>query len=275
MSARWFPACCHFRSQNRAVHPRPRPGHHQLARHRLRSGGGHRRGRPTRVSTDLPAAGLGRARPRGDLGVADCRGDRGAGPRRTLRPRDVAAIGITNQRETTVVWDRETGEPIYNAIVWQDRRTADFCDRLKARRARRPHPRAHRPRHRRLLLRHQDRVDSRQRPRRAREGRAPASSRSAPSTRWLIWKLTGGATHVTDVSNASRTMLFNIHTLQWDDELLRLLDVPAQHAARGARLERGLRARRRRRSASTACRSPASPATSRRPCSARCACRRA
>ena len=80
----------------------------------------------------FPQRRLGRARPAGDLGVADRRRRRGARPRAASRPSDIAAIGITNQRETTIVWDRETGEPVHNAIVWQDRRTADFCERLKA-----------------------------------------------------------------------------------------------------------------------------------------------
>ena len=84
------------------------------------------------IHADLSRSRLGRARPAGDLGVADRRRRRGARPRRTSAPKEIAAIGITNQRETTIVWDRETGEPVHNAIVWQDRRTADFCERLKA-----------------------------------------------------------------------------------------------------------------------------------------------
>jgi glycerol kinase len=141
------------------------------------------------------------------------------------RPADVAAIGITNQRETTIVWNRETGVPIYNAIVWQDRRTADLCERLR------------------------------------REGRdsliqqrtgllidayfsatkiywildnVPGARMLANSGRlafgtvdtWLIWKLTQGKLHATDVTNASRTMLFNIHTGEWDPELLALFGIP-------------------------------------------------
>ena len=143
-----------------------------------------------------------------------------------LRSRDIAAIGITNQRETTVVWDRETGEPVCRAIVWQDRRTADACDRLK------------------------------------RDGVGPLLSErtglvldayfsatkiawildNVPGARqraekgdlafgtidsWLVWKLTNGTTHQTDVTNASRTLLFNIKTRQWDDELLQLFGIPA------------------------------------------------
>ena len=143
--------------------------------------GGDRRRRAEGVPADLPAAGLGRARPAGDLGDADrpSRSRRSGG--RRLRPRDVAAIGITNQRETTIVWDRETGEPVYNAIVWQDRRTAEFCDRLKAGRARGTRPAAHRPGHRRVFLRQQDPLDSRQRARARASGPTPASSRSARS----------------------------------------------------------------------------------------------
>jgi glycerol kinase len=138
---------------------------------------------------------------------------------------DVAAIGITNQRETTILWDRRTGDPIYNAIVWQDRRTAAFCDRLREA--------GHEPIIQqktglvidayfsaskiRWLL---DNVPG-ARQRAKRGGLAFGTVDS-----WLIWKLTGGARHVTDVTNAARTMLFNIHTLAWDDELLALLDIP-------------------------------------------------
>jgi glycerol kinase len=138
---------------------------------------------------------------------------------------DVAAIGITNQRETTIVWDRDTGRPVHNAIVWQDRRTAEFCDRLKAD--------GHAP----MIAERTglvvdayfsgskvawilDNVPGARA--RAEEGRLAFGTVDS----WLIWKLTGGTVHVTDVSNASRTMLFNIHTLAWDDELLRLLGVP-------------------------------------------------
>jgi glycerol kinase len=141
-----------------------------------------------------------------------------------LTERDIAAIGITNQRETAVVWDRETGEPVYNAIVWQDRRTADYCQALRGS--------------------HGDAIQ-------AKTGLIPDAYFSGSKVRWilenvdgvrqqaeagklafgtvdswLIWKLTHGARHVTDVTNASRTMLFNIHTMDWDEELLRLLGVP-------------------------------------------------
>ena len=138
---------------------------------------------------------------------------------------DVAAIGITNQRETTIVWDRETGRPVCNAIVWQDRRTAEFCDRLKAE--------GHGPMIAERTGLVVDAYFSGSKVAWILDN-VPGARASADAGRlafgtvdsWLIWKLTGGATHVTDVSNASRTMLFNIHTLAWDDELLRLLGVP-------------------------------------------------
>ncbi|HUR33506.1 MAG TPA: glycerol kinase GlpK [Vicinamibacterales bacterium] len=145
--------------------------------------------------------------------------------RAALSARDIAAIGITNQRETTVVWDRQTGEPIHNAIVWQDRRTAEFCERLKADGA---GPLVQQKTG--LLI---DAYFSASKIRwildHVAGARAHAQAgRLAFGTidTWLIWKLTGGREHVTDVSNASRTMLFNIHTLDWDHELLRLFDVP-------------------------------------------------
>jgi len=142
-----------------------------------------------------------------------------------LRAGDIAAIGITNQRETTVVWDRKTGQPIANAIVWQDRRTADVCDRLRADGAE-------------TLFRERtglvldayfsgtklawllDHVEGA----RARAERGELAFGTIDS--WLIWKLTDGRLHITDSSNASRTLLFNIHTREWDDELLRVLRVP-------------------------------------------------
>jgi len=143
-----------------------------------------------------------------------------------VRPKDVAAIGITNQRETTIVWDRETGEPIHHAIVWQDRRTADFCEQLKAEGA------GETIQVRTGLL--IDAYFSASKIRWLLDHVAGARARAEAGKlafgtvdTWLVWKLTGGACHVTDVSNASRTMLFNIHTLQWDDELLRLFNIPA------------------------------------------------
>jgi glycerol kinase len=146
--------------------------------------------------------------------------------RATLQARDIAAVGITNQRETTVVWDRDTGEPIYHAIVWQDRRTAEFCERLKADGA------AGTVQQKTGLI--IDAYFSATKIRWILDNVAGARRRAAAGKlafgtidTWLIWKLTGGRQHVTDVSNASRTMLLNIHSLAWDDELLRMFDVPA------------------------------------------------
>jgi glycerol kinase len=146
--------------------------------------------------------------------------------RARLRPSDIAAIGITNQRETTVVWDRETGTPIHHAIVWQDRRTAQFCEQLKHAGAA-----AMVQQKTGLLI---DAYFSASKIRWLLDQVPGARAKAAAGKlafgtidTWLVWKLTGGQRHVTDVSNASRTMLFNIHTLQWDDELLRLFDVPA------------------------------------------------
>ncbi len=145
--------------------------------------------------------------------------------KRGLAARDIAAIGITNQRETTVVWDRRTGKPIHNAIVWQDRRTSGICDALVAA--------GHEPLFRdktglvidsyfagtkvKWLL---DTVDG------AREAAEAGHLACGTIDSWLIWRLTGGTRHVTDVTNACRTLMFNIHTLDWDDELLGLLGVP-------------------------------------------------
>ena len=139
--------------------------------------------------------------------------------------RDIAAIGITNQRETTVVWDRETGRPVYNAIVWQCRRTADIVARLTAdgleehiRQATGLIPDAYFSGTKiRWIL---DHVEDGQRL--AEEGRLLFGTVDS----WLVWKLTGGAAHVTDRTNASRTMIYNIRTLDWDEELLRALNIP-------------------------------------------------
>jgi glycerol kinase len=145
--------------------------------------------------------------------------------RAALRPDDIAALGITNQRETTVVWDRETGHPIHNAIVWQDRRTAEFCERLTNEGAGAPVQQKTG-----LII---DAYFSATKVRWILDHVAGARARAQAGKlafgtidSWLIWKLTGGRQHVTDVSNASRTMLFNIHTLTWDEDLLRLFDVP-------------------------------------------------
>ena len=142
-----------------------------------------------------------------------------------ISARDIAAIGITNQRETTVVWDRATGKPVCNAIVWQDRRTAAMCDELKAR----GHAELFREKTGLVLDAYfsgtKAALDPRQRSRCARQAEAGQLAFGTVDT-WLIWKLTGGAAHVTDASNASRTLLFNIHTGDWDDELLGLLAIP-------------------------------------------------
>jgi len=142
-----------------------------------------------------------------------------------IGPGALAAIGITNQRETTVVWDRETGEPVCHAIVWQDRRTADACHRLKAE----GHEALVRERTGLVI----DAYFSASKIAWILDNVAGARARAETGRlafgtvdSWLVWKLTGGRTHVTDVSNASRTMLFNIHTLAWDEELLRLFRVP-------------------------------------------------
>jgi len=140
--------------------------------------------------------------------------------------KNMAAIGITNQRETTVVWDKTTGMPVYNAIVWQDRRTADYCDTLKA------NGKAAEIQQKTGLIIDAyfsatkvkwilDHVDGA----RARAEKGELLFGTIDS--WLVWKLTNGKVHVTDVSNASRTMLFNIHALDWDFELLQLFNIPA------------------------------------------------
>lgn len=142
-----------------------------------------------------------------------------------INGKQIAAIGITNQRETTIVWDRETSEPIYNAIVWQDRRTAKYCDQLKAQG------------HAEMIQKKTglvldayfsgtkvkwilDNVPG------AREKAEQGKLCFGTVDTWLIWKLTRGAMFMTDVSNASRTLLLNIHTLEWDTELLELFDIP-------------------------------------------------
>lgn len=138
---------------------------------------------------------------------------------------NIAGIGITNQRETTIVWDRETEEPIYNAIVWQDRRTSAYCDRLKA------EGKTEYIRDKTGLIIDAyfsatkikwilDHVPG------ARERAEKGKLMFGTVDTWLIWRLTRGELHVTDMSNASRTMLFNIHSLDWDEELLRMFDIP-------------------------------------------------
>lgn len=143
-----------------------------------------------------------------------------------INMKQVAAIGITNQRETTVVWDRTSGLPVYNAIVWQDRRTASYCDELKN-------------------AGHADTIQQKtgliidayfsatklkwilDNVPGAREKAKKGELAFGTIDSWLTWKLTNGEVHASDVSNASRTMLFNIHSLQWDEELLRLFNIPA------------------------------------------------
>ena len=138
---------------------------------------------------------------------------------------DIAGIGITNQRETTIVWDVDTEEPIYNAIVWQDRRTADYCDKLKAEGL------IDTIRKKTGLIIDAyfsgtkikwilDNVPG------ARQRAEQGKLRFGNVDSWLVWRLTRGEVHVTDVTNASRTMLFNINTLKWDADLLKLLDIP-------------------------------------------------
>jgi len=138
---------------------------------------------------------------------------------------DLAAVGITNQRETTILWDRRTGEPIHNAIVWQDRRTADFCERLirdghaetiAAKTGLQPDAYFSGSKIRWLL----DNVPG------ARERAERGELAFGTVDSWLVWKLTDGARHLTDVTNASRTMLFNLQTLAWDDDMLELLQIP-------------------------------------------------
>ncbi|MBP3536385.1 MAG: glycerol kinase GlpK, partial [Muribaculaceae bacterium] len=138
---------------------------------------------------------------------------------------NIAAIGITNQRETTLVWDRDTEEPIYNAIVWQDRRTSGYCDELKEKGY------VDMIRRKTGLIVDAyfsatkikwilDNVPG------ARERAEKGKLMFGTVDTWLVWRLTRGEVHVTDVTNASRTMLFNIHTLDWDDELLKLFGIP-------------------------------------------------
>src|SRR5688500_3175393 len=141
-----------------------------------------------------------------------------------LKPSDINAIGITNQRETTIVWDRNTGQPVYNAIVWQDRRTASFCDSIKQQHGSNIQQKTG------LIVDAYfsaskikwilDNVDG------AREKAEKGTLAFGTVDSWLIWNLTAGKVHVTDVTNASRTMIYNINNLVWDDELLRLFNIP-------------------------------------------------
>ncbi|WP_175633436.1 glycerol kinase GlpK [Pedobacter ghigonis] len=140
---------------------------------------------------------------------------------------DIDSIGITNQRETTVVWDRETGMPVHNAIVWQDRRTSAYCDEIKAKGLS-----GKIQKKTGLII---DAYFSATKVRWILENVAGAREKAEAGKlafgtidSWLIWKLTAGEKHVTDVTNASRTMIYNIHTLGWDDELLELFGIPKQ-----------------------------------------------
>ncbi|HYS54129.1 MAG TPA: glycerol kinase GlpK [Thermoanaerobaculia bacterium] len=134
------------------------------------------------------------------------------------RNRDIAAIGITNQRETTILWDRKTGQPIANAIVWQDRRTAAMCDAL----------REYEPLFRERTGLVLDPYFSGTKIRWLLDHVGGKNLAFGTVDSWLIWSLTGGRVHVTDATNASRTLLFNIHTRDWDDELLRILRIPRE-----------------------------------------------
>ena len=144
----------------------------------------------------------------------------------SLQLSQIAAIGITNQRETTIVWERATGRPVYNAIVWQDRRTADFCDQLK-----REQRAAMIQKKTGLVIDAYfsatkvkwilDHVEG------ARDKAQRGELAFGTVDSWLVWQLTRGKLHITDVSNASRTMLYNICTLEWDPDLLALFDIPA------------------------------------------------
>ena len=186
--------------------------------------------------------------------------------------KDIAAIGITNQRETTVVWDRATGQAMHRAIVWQDRRTADICAQAEGRRPRARDLGQDRPDHRSLFLRHQGGLDPRSRPgARARAERGELLFGTVDC--YLLWRLTGGKVHATDATNASRTLLFNIHTGQWDDELLKILRVPRSMLPEVKDSSGQVRRQRAPNCSAAPSRSPASPATSRPPPSARPALR--
>ena len=139
---------------------------------------------------------------------------------------DVAGVGITNQRETTVVWDKNTGEPVYNAIVWQSRQTAGICDQLKEQ----GHEDTFRQKTGLLIDAYfsgtkvkwiLDNVEG------AREKAEAGDLLFGTIDTWITWKLTEGAVHVTDYSNASRTLMYNIFDLKWDEELLNILNIPA------------------------------------------------
>ncbi len=149
---------------------------------------------------------------------------------------EIAAIGITNQRETTIVWDRETGEPVYNAIVWQDRRTASFCEQLKQSGL------SEKIRSKtglvidayfsgskiRWIL---DNVQG------ARKKASKGKLAFGTVDSWLVWKFTTVTVHATDITNASRTMLYNISEQKWDEELLEIMGIPESYAAGSKRIQ--------------------------------------
>jgi glycerol kinase len=139
-----------------------------------------------------------------------------------INMKQIAAIGITNQRETTVVWDKNTGQPVYNAIVWQDRRTSAYCDELKTA----GHAAVIQQKTGLIIDAYFSATKLKWILDNVEGARKKAELAFGTIDSWLTWKLTNGDTHVTDVSNASRTMLFNIHTLQWDEELLTLFNIP-------------------------------------------------
>ena len=145
---------------------------------------------------------------------------------KNIDAKQIEGIGITNQRETTVVWDKHTGDPIYNAIVWQSRQTADICEELKAQ----GHSDTFRDKTGLLIDAYfsgtkvkwiLDNVEG------AREKAERGDLLFGTIDTWLVWKLSGGKAHVTDYSNASRTLMYNIYDLKWDQELLDILGVPA------------------------------------------------
>ncbi|WAC39610.1 glycerol kinase GlpK [Pedobacter sp. SL55] len=142
-----------------------------------------------------------------------------------LKAQDINAIGITNQRETTIVWDKNTGKPIYNAIVWQDRRTSGYCNSIKQK----GHSKLIQEKTGLIIDSYFSATKVRwilENVEGARQKAENGDLAFGTVDSWLIWNLTGGKVHVTDVSNASRTMIYNIHSLSWDNELLQLFDIP-------------------------------------------------
>ena len=207
-------------------HPGDRSGHDLEPRHRVRWCAQSAGDRSAGIPADLSGARLGRARSGGDLVERGCDRARGACASRPRRRRTSPRSASPISARPRVIWDRATGKPIHNAIVWQDRRT-DECLRDAAQCRPRSRPSRHAP----------DCCSIRISPRPRSPGcsimskaRAPqprrANSPSAPSIRFLLWRLTGGSVHATDATNAARTLLFDIHSGQWDRELAELLRVP-------------------------------------------------